>query len=71
MDRYAISVDVGYLFASAGAPCCGTSRRQQLSLDAEAFIQELVRICDERSEGEHRRTYWYDGAKDALPTQEQ
>ena len=33
MDRYAIFVDAGYVFAEGGKLCCGTRNRTQIDLD--------------------------------------
>lgn len=71
MDRFAIMVDAGYLYASAGELCCGTTKRKALALDPEKASRSLVEICRKHSDQEHLRTYWYDGAPDAVPTAEQ
>jgi len=71
MDRFAIMVDAGYLYASAGELCFGTSKRGDLSLDPERVSLALAEICRKHSDLQHLRTYWYDGAPDAVPSQEQ
>lgn len=71
MDRYAIFVDAGYLFSAAGDLCVGTSKRRDLILDAEKATRFLKKCCDNHGEQVHLRTYWYDGAPDAVPTAEQ
>ena len=71
MDRYAIFVDAGYLFAAAGSLCFGTSARRDLNLDAEEATRFLRERCGNHCDQAHLRTYWYDGAPDAVPTSDQ
>jgi len=71
MDRYAIFVDAGYLFAAAGSLCFGTSARRDLNLDAEKATRFLRERCGNHCDQAHLRTYWYDGAPDAVPTSDQ
>ena len=71
MDRYAIFVDAGYLFAAAGSLCFGTSARRDLNLDAEKATHFLRERCGSHCDQAHLRTYWYDGAPDAVPTSDQ
>ncbi len=70
MDRSAIFVDAGYLFAAGGELCCGVRSRHQLALDAAALNQllcEVARKCGLPV----LRTYWYDGVKDGIPSKSQ
>ena len=71
MDRYAIFVDAGYLFAAAGSLCFSTSARRELNLDAEKATRVLRERCGNHCDQAHLRTYWYDGAPDAVPTSDQ
>jgi len=71
MDRYAIFVDAGYLFAAAGSLCFGTSARRDLNPDAEKATRFLRERCGNHCDQAHLRTYWYDGAPDAVPTSDQ
>ena len=71
MDRYAIFVDAGYLFAAAGDLCFGTSRRHDLSLHARKATEFLRCRCHSHGKQAHLRTYWYDAAQDAVPTDDQ
>lgn len=70
MDRAAIFVDAGYVFAAGGELCCGTRARSQLHLEAAKFNKLL---CDVASACglPVLRTYWYDGAKNGVPTNSQ
>lgn len=71
MDRYAIFVDAGYLLAAAGHLCFGTSRRRDLILHPEKATLSLRTRCDSHAKQAHLRTYWYDAAPDAVPTDDQ
>ena len=71
MDRYAIFVDAGYLLAAAGDLCFGTSRRRDLILHPEKATLSLRTRCDSHAKQAHLRTYWYDAAPDAVPTDDQ
>ena len=67
MDRCAIFVDAGYLYAAGGDLCCGTSSRSAIDLDAAAANSLLADIAG-KSGLPVLRTYWYDGARDGIPT---
>ena len=71
MDRCAIFVDAGYLYASGGLLCCGTRARKDLELAAEEFNKLLVSIAVGRCPVPVLRTYWYDGAKNGIPSTQQ
>lgn len=71
MNRYAIFVDAGYLLAAAGDLCFGTSRRGDLILHPEKATLFLRTRCDSHAKQVHLRTYWYDAAPDAVPTDDQ
>ncbi|WP_419950888.1 NYN domain-containing protein [Candidatus Palauibacter sp.] len=71
MNRYAIFVDAGYLLAAAGDLCFGTSRRGDLILHPEKATLFLRTRCDGHAKQVHLRTYWYDAAPDAVPTDDQ
>ena len=71
MDRYAIFIDAGYLLAAAGDRCFGTSRRADLILHPEKATVLLRTRCDSHAKQVHLRTYWYDAAPDAVPTDDQ
>ncbi len=69
--RYAVMVDVGYIYASAGELLFGAVTRREYRVDADKLIQALVRHANEHIGGELLRVYWYDAAKDRVPTNEQ
>lgn len=68
MERAAIFVDAGYVFAS-GSQCIAGQKlaRSQLLLDYDALLALLIRISSELTGLPLLRVYWYDGAS-AGPT---
>ncbi|MGC4093465.1 MAG: NYN domain-containing protein [Polyangiaceae bacterium] len=72
MDRAAIFVDAGYLFA-AGARLLGAERvsRSELEVDLEQLGALLSKLCSEVSGLPLLRTYWYDAAPGAPTAQQQ
>src|SRR5258708_7272072 len=71
LARYAIMVDVGYIYASAGELLFGAASRREYKVDADKLIQALTRHADDRVRGELLRVYWYDAARDRVPTIDQ
>jgi uncharacterized LabA/DUF88 family protein len=71
LSRYAIMVDVGYIYASAGELLFGAASRREYRVDADKLIQALTRHADEQVRGELLRVYWYDAARDRVPTIDQ
>jgi len=71
LSRYAIMVDVGYIYASAGELLFGAASRREYKVDADKLIQALTRHADEQVRGELLRVYWYDAARDRVPTIDQ
>lgn len=71
MDRCAVFVDAGYLFASGGLLCHNTRKRGELALDEVKLLTWLRRAAETHSKIEALRTYWYDGAKSGIPTESQ
>ncbi len=64
MDRYAVFVDAGYVYAAGGALVLDTVSRTQVNLDHAAFIGRLRSIIDTDfpQSGDFLRIYWYDAA---------
>lgn len=64
MDRYAVFVDAGYVYAAGGALVLDTANRAQVNLDHVAFIARLRSIIetDFPRSGDFLRIYWYDAA---------
>jgi uncharacterized LabA/DUF88 family protein len=71
LSRYAIMVDVGYIYASAGELLFNAGSRREYRVDADKLIQALSRHAEEQVRGELLRIYWYDAARDRVPTIEQ
>jgi NYN domain len=70
-DRSAIFIDAGYLLAAGGLICCGTKDRSRFVCDHQRLTMDLGEWAREHSGGmSSLRTYWYDGAKNAVPTPE-
>lgn len=64
MDRCAIFVDAGYLFAQGSAALAGSKKpRAELALNSQAAVEALRAIAAKRApECSLLRIYWYDGA---------
>jgi uncharacterized LabA/DUF88 family protein len=63
MDRAAIFVDAGYVFASGAQAIAGQKlARSQLLLDYDALLALLLAISAELTGLPLLRVYWYDGA---------
>jgi uncharacterized LabA/DUF88 family protein len=71
LSRYAIMVDVGYIYASAGELLFGATSRRDYKVDADKLIQALSRHAEDQVRGELLRVYWYDAARDRVPTFDQ
>jgi uncharacterized LabA/DUF88 family protein len=71
LSRYAIMVDVGYIYASAGELLFGATTRRDYRVDADKLIQALTRHAEDHLRGELLRVYWYDAARDRVPTIDQ
>jgi uncharacterized LabA/DUF88 family protein len=71
LARYAVMVDVGYIYAAAGELLFGTSSRRDFRVDAVGLISAVTKHADEFVRGELLRVYWYDAARDRVPTIDQ
>jgi uncharacterized LabA/DUF88 family protein len=71
LSRYAIMVDVGYIYASAGELLFSAASRREYRVDADKLIQALSRHAEDHLRGELLRVYWYDAARDRVPTIDQ
>lgn len=70
-QRHALLVDAGYLYASVGQLVLGTTSRRDFRLAAEPLISALIVRAAAAVPGELLRMYWYDAARDRVPTVEQ
>jgi uncharacterized LabA/DUF88 family protein len=71
LSRFAILVDVGYLYAAAGDLLFGISSRRSYRVDAEGLIKALEERATTCMRGELLRVYWFDAARDRVPTIDQ
>lgn len=71
MGRSVLMVDAGYLFAQGGRAAHGTRTRNLLSIDARGFLTTLTEMVVNHSGLPLLRTYWYDGARNGIPTKDQ
>src|SRR5688572_4688245 len=64
MDRVAVFVDAGYLFAQGSTVISGQSqKRTDLILDVTAIVAELKAVASDTTGNlSLLRIYWYDGA---------
>lgn len=68
MNRYALFVDAGYLYAAGGLLCYGTKTRSDLDMDFQLAVDDLRAICHGVCGLPPLRAYWYDAAPDGHPT---
>ncbi len=71
LARYAIMIDVGYIYAAAGELLFSVGSRREYRVDTDKLIQALTRQADGLVRGELLRVYWYDAARDRVPTIDQ
>ncbi|WP_428697289.1 NYN domain-containing protein [Stappia sp.] len=74
MDRCAVFVDAGYLFAQGSAAITGSKKsRDQLLLNASVAVDALIAFaCRKATDCRILRIYWYDGAIGGVrPTSDQ
>lgn len=69
--RHAVLVDAGYLYACVGQLVLGTTSRRDFRVAAEPLITALIARAARQVPGELLRMYWYDAARDRVPTVEQ
>ncbi|MBV1849104.1 NYN domain-containing protein [Catellatospora tritici] len=69
--RHTVLVDVGYLYAASGELVLGTSNRSEFKVDAEPLIHALMQLAATRLGDDLLRVYWFDAARDRVPTIDQ
>jgi hypothetical protein len=67
VDRCAIFVDAGYLYAAGGLLCCGTKKRADIACDQAELVKMLSGLVRNDCGLDVLRAYWYDAARDAIP----
>jgi hypothetical protein len=71
MEKAAIFVDAGYLLAASADLVTGSPKRSGIEVGYGALVATLMHFAAHDSGLPVLRMYWYDGARDAVPTQEQ
>ena len=71
VGRHAVLVDAGYVYASVGQLVLGRTSRRDFRIAAEPLIGALLARAARTTPGELLRMYWYDAARDRVPTVEQ
>lgn len=70
MERVAVFVDAGYLFAQGSVELCGVKlKRGEIRLDHKAVVAKLKAFAEDISKLPLLRLYWYDGTSQG-PTSE-
>ena len=71
MDRTAVFIDAGYLFASGARLLSGARlTREELFLDSDALLTTFTRLAQELTGLPLLRIYWYDASYGAPTTQQ-
>jgi hypothetical protein len=71
VDRFAVLVDAGYLFSAAGTLLFDVTDRRLLQLEYKELVTAVAGLAAGDCARERLRTYWYDGARDMVPTPQQ
>jgi hypothetical protein len=71
VGRHAVLVDAGYVYASVGQLVLGRTSRREFRIATEPLIGALLARAAGTTPGELLRMYWYDAARDRVPTVEQ
>jgi uncharacterized LabA/DUF88 family protein len=72
MDRTAVFIDAGYLFAAGSTLIAGQPlKRAQLNLDCDAVLELIKRLVTEVTGLPLLRVYWYDGTNSGPTMQQQ
>ncbi|MHB0980005.1 MAG: NYN domain-containing protein [Thermoleophilia bacterium] len=70
MERFAVFIDAGYLYAASGRLLFDNVNRRDIVIDFAGISSALKQLAAEECTKEHLRTYWYDGARELQPTPE-
>ena len=68
MDRCAIFADAGHILAQSGILLLGTTKRASIACDYGALIGAIAGLSSAHCGLPLLRTYWYDAARDGIPT---
>ncbi len=69
--RHTVLVDVGYLYAASAELLLGTPNRSECKVDAEGLIHALMKLAASHLGDDLLRVYWFDAARDRVPTIDQ
>lgn len=70
MNQFAWFVDAGYLYVAGGSLCLGINDRSEIHIAFRTVTEMFSALGTGREPSErHLRSYWYDGARDGIPTQ--
>jgi uncharacterized LabA/DUF88 family protein len=69
--RHTVLVDVGYLYAACGELLFGTPNRSECRVNAEGMIHALMDLAASHLGDDLLRVYWFDAARDKVPTIDQ
>lgn len=69
--RHTVLVDVGYLYAACGELLFGTPNRSECRVEAEGMIHALMNLAASHLGDDLLRVYWFDAARDKVPTIDQ
>ena len=70
-SNYAVFVDAGYVIAAAGEVLLGTPNRSDFKVDSARLVAGLLDRASETLGDGLLRLYWFDAARDRVPTVEQ
>ena len=68
VQRFALFIDAGYLYAEGGKLCCGSPSRRRFTVNERELNLMLTKQMGERCGLSLLRTYWYDAARYGLRT---
>jgi uncharacterized LabA/DUF88 family protein len=72
MQRTAVFVDAGYVFAQGSILVAGSKQgRETLALDIPEIVKALSKVVSDKSSSSLLRIYWYDATRIGRPTPEQ
>jgi uncharacterized LabA/DUF88 family protein len=71
VGRFAVLVDVGYLYAAAADALRLGVDRKHLKVDTADLIRAIIERAQGELGGQLLRVYWFDGARNKIPTVEQ
>src|SRR5258707_1334357 len=63
LSRYAIMVDVRYIYASPGELLFSAASRREYRVDTDRLIPSLIKQADDQVTGQLLRVYWSDAAQ--------